>query len=195
MTTGILAAVRHRDQHGEGQLVEVDLLSALLASLVNQASAHTLAGVVPTRMGNAHPSIAPYDLYETGDGRLILAVGNDGQFASLCDVVGAPQLAADARFATNPARVSSRTPLRFELERRLAAGSAADWAAKLNAKGVPAGTVNDIGQAFELARRLGLEPTVQLKRADGTTAELVRNPIRLSATPPVYLTAPPDLPE
>ena len=116
-TVGILAALRHRDRTGEGQRVEIDLLSSLLAALVNQASAHTLAGAVPARMGNAHPSIAPYELYPTGDGELVLAVGNDRQFARLCETLGAPGLAADPRFAANADRVGARAELRAELER------------------------------------------------------------------------------
>ena len=116
-TVGILAALRHRDATGEGQLVEVNLLQALLAGLVNQASAFTIAGVVATRLGNAHPSISPYELYETGDGDVVVAVGNERQFAALCDVIGAPELATDERFATNGDRVANREVLRAELHR------------------------------------------------------------------------------
>ncbi|MCW2983922.1 MAG: CoA transferase, partial [Conexibacter sp.] len=105
---GILAALRHRERTGAGQRVEVDLLSSLLAGLVNQGSAYTLAGAVAGRMGNAHPSIAPYELLPAGAGELVLAVGNDKQFAALCAVLGAPALAADARYATNGARVAHR---------------------------------------------------------------------------------------
>ncbi|HWI72461.1 MAG TPA: CoA transferase, partial [Baekduia sp.] len=112
---GILAALRHRERTGEGQRVEVDLLSSLLAALVNQGSAYTLAGAVAGRMGNAHPSIAPYELLPTGEGDLVLAVGNDKQFAALCGVLGALALADDARFATNGARVAHRDALRTEL--------------------------------------------------------------------------------
>ena len=195
-TVGILAAVRHREQSdGDGQLVEVDLLSSLLAALVNQASGYTLAGVVPTRMGNAHPSIAPYELFRAADGELVLAVGNDRQFASLCDVLGTPELAADARFATNADRVGARSELRDPLERALAARPAAEWVEELTARGVPAGTVNDVGAAFGLAERLGLDPVVEIPREGGAPARLARNPIRLSATPATYRSAPPELPE
>ena len=195
-TVGILAAVRHREQSGgEGQLVEVDLLSSLLAALVNQASGYTLAGVVPTRMGNAHPSIAPYELFRAADGELVLAVGNDRQFASLCDVLGAPELAADERFASNAARVNAREELRALLERRLAARDAGEWVEELTGRGVPAGTVNDVAAAFELAGRLGLDPVVEIPRERGGAARLTRNPIRLSATPVTYRSAPPELPE
>jgi crotonobetainyl-CoA:carnitine CoA-transferase CaiB-like acyl-CoA transferase len=193
-SVGILAALRHRERTGEGQLVEVNLLSSLLAALVNQGSAFTAGGVVPGRMGNAHPSIAPYELLETGDGELVVAVGNDRQFAGLCAVLEAPDLAADARFAANADRVAHRAPLRAELERRLAARSAADWAARLTDARVPAGVVNDVGAAFALAASLGLDPIVTLPRAGGSPVAVTRNPIGLSATPPTYRTAPPLLP-
>src|SRR6201996_4683344 len=117
---GILAALRHRDATGEGQLVEVDLYSALLAALVNQGSAYTVAGVVPGRLGNRHPSISPYEVYSTAAGELVLAVGNDRQFAALCETIGAPELATDPRFATNPARGEHREALRARRERRRA---------------------------------------------------------------------------
>jgi crotonobetainyl-CoA:carnitine CoA-transferase CaiB-like acyl-CoA transferase len=193
-TVGILAALRHRDATGEGQRVEVDLLSSLLAALANQAAAYTVAGVVAQRMGNAHPSIAPYDLYRAADGELVLAVGNERQFTALCDTLGAPELARDARFATNPERVAHREELRSEIEGRLAARSVAVWADALLTAGVPAGAVNDIAGAFQLAERLGLEPIASVADHDGRTVRLPRNPIRLSATPARYRTAPPALP-
>jgi crotonobetainyl-CoA:carnitine CoA-transferase CaiB-like acyl-CoA transferase len=194
-SVGILAALRHRDRTGEGQRVEVNLLSALLGALVNQASGYTIAGVVPGRMGNAHPSISPYELYETGAGDLVLAVGNDRQFTALCEVIGAPELVGDARFASNGDRVAHRAELRRELVARLAAAPAADWARRLTAVRVPAGQVNDVRGAFELARSLGLEPTVDVPRPDGSAVALTRNPITLSRTPPSYRSAPPTLPE
>jgi crotonobetainyl-CoA:carnitine CoA-transferase CaiB-like acyl-CoA transferase len=194
-TVGILVALRAREASGEGQLVEVDLFSALLASLVNQGSAFTIAGAVPERMGNRHPSISPYEVYATAEGELVLAVGNDRQFAALCEELGAPELATDSRFATNPARVEHREALGAELERLLTARPAAAWADALLARRVPAGQVNDLGAAFAFAERLGLDPTVAIPREDGTEVSLTRNPIRLSSTPPTYRTAPPDLPE
>jgi crotonobetainyl-CoA:carnitine CoA-transferase CaiB-like acyl-CoA transferase len=192
-SVGILAALRHRDRTGEGQRVEVDLLSSLLAGLVNQASAYTGAGVVAGRMGNAHPSIAPYALFQASDGELAIAVGNDKQFAALCRALGVPDLAEDPRFATNPARVEHRDALRDALERALAAQPAAEWAAVLREVGVPAGKVNDVGQAFAMAGQLGLEPIVEIARAEGRPAKTTRNPIRLSRTPARYNTAPPRL--
>jgi crotonobetainyl-CoA:carnitine CoA-transferase CaiB-like acyl-CoA transferase len=195
-SVGILAALRHRDATGEGQRVEVDLLSALLAALVNQGAAYTIAGVVPGRMGNAHPSISPYELYACASGELVLAVGNDRQFAALCSVLGAPELARDERFADNGARVAHRDALTQELVARLAARPAADWAAELTAARVPAGVVNDIRGAFELAASLGLDPVVEVPSPDGAApVPLTRNPIRLSRTPPAYRSAPPALPD
>ena len=194
-SVGILAALRHRDATGEGQRVEVNLLSALLGGLVNQASGFTIAGVVPTRLGNAHPSISPYELLETGDGDLVLAVGNDRQFAALCEVIGAPELAGDPRYATNGARVDNRVALRADLVARLATRPAADWARELTAVRVPAGVVNDLRGAFALAQSLGLEPIVEVPTEDGETVRLTRNPIGLSRTPPSYRSAPPPLPE
>src|SRR6185312_15678859 len=184
-SVGILAALRHRDRTGEGQRVEVDLLSALLAGLVNQASAYTVAGSVPGRMGNAHPSISPYELYPTGDGDLVVAVGNERQFAALCAVLDAPDLQADPRFGSNSDRVAHRAALKAELIARLAAAPAAEWAARLTAVRVPAGVVNDLAGAFDLARSLGLDPVVYVPSADdGPPVPLTRNPIRLSRTPP-----------
>ncbi|MHB1568420.1 MAG: CaiB/BaiF CoA transferase family protein [Solirubrobacteraceae bacterium] len=194
-TVGILAALRERDSSGEGQRIEVSLLSSLLAALVNQASGYTIAGMVPGRMGNAHPSISPYELYETGAGELVLAVGNERQFAALCEVLGAPQLADDPRFVNNSSRVANRDALKAELVARLAAAPAAEWAARLTDARVPAGVVNDLAGAFELARSLGLEPVVSVPGPDGHSAALTRNPIGLSRTPPSYRSAPPSLPD
>ena len=193
-TIGILAALRHREASGTGQRVDIELLSSLLAALVNQASAFTAAGVVPARMGNMHPSIAPYEVMAARDGHLVIAVGNDRQFAHLCEIAGAPGLASDERFATNPARVGNRDALRTELEALLAERDADEWAQLLTAARVPAGTINDLAGAFGLASGLGLEPTVTLHRDDGADVELVRNPIGLSETPPTYRLAPPRLP-
>jgi crotonobetainyl-CoA:carnitine CoA-transferase CaiB-like acyl-CoA transferase len=192
-SVGILAALRHRDETGRGQRVDVDLLSSLLAALVNQGSAYTLAGVVPARMGNAHPSIAPYELFRAAGGALVLAVGTDRQFAALCRTLGAAGLSEQPRFAHNEDRVAHRDELRAELERLLAARPAERWVRELTEAGVPAGTVNDVGAAFRLAESLGLQPTVDVPRGDGSAARLTRNPIGLSETPATYRSAPPRL--
>lgn len=187
---GILAALRHRDATGQGQRVEVNLLSSLLSALVNQASGYVAAGVVPGILGNAHPSIAPYEVFATADRPLVIAVGNDGQFGTLVTVLGAPELAADPDFATNPARVVHREQLKARLEGLLASKGADEWQREITAAGVPCGPINDLAQAFALATELGLEPVVEV---EGTPT--VAHPITLSRTPATYRSGPPDLPE
>ena len=193
-SVGILAALRSRERSGRGQLVEVDLLSVLLASLVNQASGYTAAGAVPQRMGTGHPSVAPYDVIPCGEGELVLAVGTDRQFAALCEVLGDPALAREARFSANASRVANRDALRTLLAARLATRPAEEWARELTAARVPAGVVNDLAGAFALAESLGLAPVARIPTAEGGEVALARNPIGLSDTPPVYRLAPPPLP-
>jgi crotonobetainyl-CoA:carnitine CoA-transferase CaiB-like acyl-CoA transferase len=188
--TGVLAALRERDRTGRGQLVEVSLLGSALASLVNQASSFLCTGRPPPAMGNRHPSITPYETLATADRPLVVAVGNDGQFARLCRAVGRPEAAQDPRFATNRARVEHREALVATLEEALAARGAADWVAVLGDAGVPCGLVNSVGEAFALAERLGLDPVV----AAGGVPQ-VANPIRLAATPATYRRPPPALGE
>jgi crotonobetainyl-CoA:carnitine CoA-transferase CaiB-like acyl-CoA transferase len=193
---GILAALRHRDRTGEGQRVEVNLLSSLLSALANQTSGYVGAGVVPQAMGNRHPSIAPYEVFRTGDRPLVLAVGNNRQFASLVEVLGVPELAGDERYATNTQRVAHREQLVRDITAALSAGSADEWFEKLTAQGVPCGPLNDIADAVALAERLGLNPVVEIDdpRRDRPVRQ-VANPIRLSATPASYRSAPPRLGE
>jgi crotonobetainyl-CoA:carnitine CoA-transferase CaiB-like acyl-CoA transferase len=192
-TAGILAALHHRDRTGEGQRIEVDLLSSLLAALVNQGSGYTIAGAVPGRLGNEHPSIAPYALFQTADGELVLAVGNDRQFAALCDVLGLSELARDERYSSNAERVRNRDTLRADLEAALKRRPAREWAEELTRARVPAGVVNDVAAAFAFAASLGLDPIVELARQDGGSVHLTRSPIGMSATPPSYRLAPPPL--
>jgi crotonobetainyl-CoA:carnitine CoA-transferase CaiB-like acyl-CoA transferase len=187
---GVLAALRERDRTGRGQRVEVSLLGSALASLVNQASSYLCTGRPPRAMGNRHPSITPYETLATADRPLVVAVGNDGQFARLCRVLGVPGAATDPRFATNADRVTHRDALAELLERALAARGASDWVAGLSEAGVPCGLVNDVGEAFALAERLGLEPVA----AAGGIPQ-VANPIRLSSAPASYRLAPPALGE
>ncbi|QGZ47460.1 CoA transferase [Streptomyces sp. QHH-9511] len=189
---GILAALRHRERTGEGQRVEVSLLTSLLSALTNQSAAYLGAGVVPRAMGNRHPSIAPYEVFEAKDRPLALAVGNDRQFRTLCERLGLAALAEDARFATNTARVAHREELAALLSRPLAERTADSWFEGLTAVGVPCGPINDLAAAFDLADRLGLAPRVP---AGAAGAAQVANPIALDVTPPVYRCAPPRLGE
>jgi len=191
---GILAALRHRDATGEGQLVEVNLLSSLLSGMVNQSAGYTLARAVPRRLGNRHPSIAPYEVYPTADRPIVIAVGNDRQFRQLCTVLDALWLSEDDRFRDNRRRVANVDLLGSEISERLARHPAAYWIDLLTTAGVPSGPVNDIAEAFDLAARLGLHPTVSLDGEDGPMS-LPANPISLSSTPPRYRRRPPGLGE
>jgi crotonobetainyl-CoA:carnitine CoA-transferase CaiB-like acyl-CoA transferase len=191
---GILAALRARESTGLGQLVEVNLLSALLSSMVNQAAGFTAAGAVPTIMGNRHPSIAPYEVFPARDQPIVIAVGNDRQFAALCGAIDAPELAADPRFTTNPKRVANVDVLAELIGHQTRHRSAAEWFDLLTPLGIPAGPVNDIAHAFAFAAGLGLEPTVEVGEGD-TQVELVANPIGLSDSPARYRMPPPHLGE
>jgi crotonobetainyl-CoA:carnitine CoA-transferase CaiB-like acyl-CoA transferase len=196
---GILAALRHRDRTGEGQRVEVNLLSSLLSALTNQASAYLGTGAPPRPMGNRHPSIAPYELLRTADRPLAVAAANDGLFARLAGRLGRPDLVEDPRFARNADRVAHREELVAELESVLLTGPADRWFAELSEAGVPCGPINDVGEAFALADRLGLAPVVETPvpapaGEPDRSVRTVRHPISLSATPAAYRCAPPHLP-
>ncbi|HEX5497461.1 MAG TPA: CoA transferase [Mycobacteriales bacterium] len=191
---GVLAALHHRGRTGTGQHVEVNLLSAALSGLVNQASAHVAGGIVPHRMGNSHPSLFPYEPLPTADGDLIIAAGNDGQFARLCAVLGVPELVGDPRFAHNQDRTANRDQLRPLLLERLATGTRMEWFDRLLAAGVPCGPINTIAEGVDFATRLGLDPVVRVGRGDAAVPS-VRNPITFSATPTRYTLPPPGLDE
>jgi len=188
---GILAALRHRDATGQGQHLQVNLLTSLLSGLVNQVSAYLNAGTVPRALGNRHPSIAPYEVVRAKDRPLVLAVGNDRQFAALCDELGIGHLATDPRFASNASRVEHREALVALVNEVLATAAADQWVPRLAARGVPCGTVNGIDEAVELAARLGLEPVVAVRDDRGRVSRQARHPIWFSATPASYRLAPP----
>jgi crotonobetainyl-CoA:carnitine CoA-transferase CaiB-like acyl-CoA transferase len=185
----ILAALTERERSGLGQRAEVSLMGALLAALANQSSGFLGAGAVPERMGNRHPSIAPYESFAAADGEIVVAVGNDRQFQSLCAQLGAAELGADLRFATNPLRVEHREQLAQALAPLFASRPRAQLASALNAAGVPCGPVNDVAEAFALAEAIGLPAIVEM--AGGVRQ--VANPIALSDTPVVYRRVPPPL--
>jgi formyl-CoA transferase len=186
---GILGALRAREATGSGQRVEVNLLSSLLGSLANQAAAFVMTGKVPERMGNEHPSIAPYETVRCQDGHLALCCGNDGQFGRLAKAIGRPELATDDRFATNSARVANRRELLQILKDAFGLEPVETWVSRLRIAGVPAGGVGTIADAFQLAESLGLDPVVPLADAPSQ----VRNPITYSATPIEGYSAPPRL--
>jgi crotonobetainyl-CoA:carnitine CoA-transferase CaiB-like acyl-CoA transferase len=184
--TAILAALAHRDRSGRGQHVDLALLDVQVAMLANQAQAYLVTGVPPRRLGNAHPSIVPYQAFPSRDGQVVLAVGNDGQFAGLCEVAGRPELARDPRFATNASRVEHRAALVGVLAPILASRPTAEWVEALEGAGVPCGPINDLGQVFDdpQVRHRGLRVVVGDPQVAGLP--VVASPIRLSETPVRY---------
>jgi crotonobetainyl-CoA:carnitine CoA-transferase CaiB-like acyl-CoA transferase len=185
---GILAALHHRDATGEGQHVEVNLLSSALTGLVNHSSAWVASGTVPYRMGNAHPSVFPYEPLPTADDDLIVAAANDRQFRALCEVLGIPEIAE--RFPRNEIRTERREELRPVLVEALSRRSAVEWFELLTAAGVPSGPIQTIDKGFAMAERFGLDPVVEVGGIPTT-----RHPIRFSATPAVHELPPPSLDE
>ncbi|WP_032408404.1 CaiB/BaiF CoA transferase family protein [Rhodococcoides fascians] len=186
--SGILAALHHRSNTGAGQRVHTSLMASVLSALSNQSAAYLGAGTVPVPMGNKHPSLVPYEVFETADRPLALAVGNDRQFQALVDVLGTPDVAADQRFSSNSARVEHRDQLVDILNSALRTRTADEWYRELMARNVPAGPVNSIEEAFAFAQSLGLEPRIEVP---GAVAEGVRNPVDFSATPVNYRLPPP----
>jgi crotonobetainyl-CoA:carnitine CoA-transferase CaiB-like acyl-CoA transferase len=193
-TVGILAALNHRAATGEGQHVEATLMSSALSGMVNQTSAYVAGGTVPFRMGNSHPSVYPYEPVTTGDGELIVTVGNDAQFRRLCEVLGEPELADDPRFAHNGGRTANRGELRPRLVELLAGRSAAEWFDELIKAGVPCGPINTVDGGVAFAREIGLEPVVVSGPGEAGVAG-IRHPLTFSATPPRYDLPPPRLDE
>lgn len=191
---GILAALRHREATGQGQHVEITLLSSALSGLVNHSSAYVAGGVVPYRMGNAHPSVFPYEALPTADREMIVAAANDRLFRKLCAVLGIPEVADDPRFAGNRDRTVHRAELMPILVERLATRGADEWFTLLVDAGVPCGPINTIDGGFAMAEQFALEPVVEVgegERAVPTT----RHPITFSATPARYALPPPELDE
>lgn len=191
---GILAALRHRDATGHGQHVEVNLLSSALSGLVNHSSAYAAGGVVPYRMGNSHPSVAPYEAFPTADREMIVAAANDRLFGKLCAVLGVPELATDPRFVRNADRTVHQDELRPLLAERLATRGADEWFELLVDAGVPCGPINTIDGGFAMAERFELEPIVEVGEGE-RAVPMARNPITLSRTPARYSLPPPELDE
>ncbi|WP_301548238.1 CaiB/BaiF CoA-transferase family protein [Micromonospora sp. C95] len=193
-TIGILAALHHRGADGQGQHVEVNLLSSALSGLVNHSSAYVAGGTVPYRMGNAHPSLFPYEPLPTADGELVVIAGNDGQFAKLCEVLGVPELVDDPRFGRNQDRTANREELRPLLLERLRTRGKDEWFRELIAAGVPCAPINTIDGGVALADELDLDPVVEVGAGDRAVPS-VRHPITFSATPARYDLPPPGLDE
>lgn len=190
-TVAILAALRHRDASGVGQVIDMALLDTQVAMLANLGADYLVTRKPPGRVGNAHRNIVPYQVFEVADGHLILAVGNDGQFERFCGVAGCPELARDERFARNASRVRHRQLLVPLLAARLHQRTRADWLAALEAATVPCGPINDLAEVFAdpQVRARGMTERVPHPLSD--TLELVASPMRLSATPVQLRHAPP----
>ena len=190
-TVAVLAALTFREQSGQGQRIDLALLDAQVAMLANQNMNFLVSGQAPMRLGNAHPNIVPYQTFATSDGHLILAVGNDAQFRRFCELAGCAELADDARFASNPARVAHRTALIPLLEPILRSRTTLAWIGALEAAGVPCGPINRLNEVFDdpQVRHRGLR--IDLPHPTAGNLAQVASPIRLSATPPEYASPPP----
>jgi len=194
-TIAVLAALSHRDRTGEGQHIDLALLDVQVATLANQAANYLASGVAPKRLGNAHPNIVPYQDFPTADGDMILAIGNDGQFSRFCAIAGHPEWAADARFATNPARVANRGALIPLLRQATVMKTTTEWVAALEAEGVPCGPINRLDQVFADPQVQARGMKIELPHPTFGPVPLVASPIRLSQTPITYRQAPPALGE
>jgi len=190
---GILAAVAHRERTGEGQYLDLALLDVQVACLANQALNYLVSGIPPRRMGNAHPNIVPYQDVPTADGHMILAIGNDGQFARFCAVAGHPEWAKDPRFATNAARVAHRNELIGSITAVTVTRTTAEWIAALEAAQVPCGPINDLAQVFADPQVKARGMRLDLPHPQAGAVPQVANPLRFSATPVDYRNAPPPL--
>lgn len=190
-TVAILAALRHRDATGQGQVIDMALLDTQVAMLANLGSNYLTTGVSPKRIGNAHQNIVPYQVFETSDGHLILAVGNDGQFARFCEVAGCSELAQDARFVTNADRVRNRDLLVPQLATLMKARPRATWLAALEAAKVPCGAINNLQEVFDDPQVQARDMVVPMSHPLTDALRLVASPMKLSATPVTYRNAPP----
>ncbi len=192
-SVAVLAALAHRDRTGIGQHIDLSLLDVQVAVLANQATNYLVGGMVPQRLGNAHPNIVPYQAFATSDGHIILAVGNDGQFRRFCQVAGRPDLGGDPRYASNVERVRNRAELVPILAALVASRSCAQWIADLEQANVPCGPINTLDQVFAdpQVKHRGMAVKMQSPQAGEVT--LVANPIKLSETPVVYDRPPPSL--
>jgi len=190
---GILAALTHKERTGQGQHIDLSLLDVQVAALANQALNYLSSGVAPVRQGNAHPNIVPYQAFATSDGHVMLAVGNDDQFARFCDIAGHPQLAKTLCYKTNAERVRNRAKLIPELQKIIAQHPTHWWSSQLEKAGIPCGPINTIDQVFEDPQIKHREMKISTEGENGRTIPGVACPIQLSQTPPSYHAPPPEL--
>jgi crotonobetainyl-CoA:carnitine CoA-transferase CaiB-like acyl-CoA transferase len=192
-TVGILAAVAHRTETGEGQYIDMALLDVQVAAMANMNLNYLVSGKTPRRQGNAHANIVPYQAFDARDGQIVLAVGNDGQFGKFCEIADCAYLASDPRFVTNGARVTNRETLVPLIQEILATRTIEEWVTPLAAVGVPCGPVNDIAQTFAHPQVLYRGMRVDLPHPLSGSVPTVANPIRMSGSPIRYRSAPPTL--
>jgi crotonobetainyl-CoA:carnitine CoA-transferase CaiB-like acyl-CoA transferase len=192
-TVAILAALRHAERTGEGQHIDLALLDVQVASLANQGMNYLYSGQLPRRMGNAHPNTVPYQDFPTADGHMILAIGNDGQFAKFCDAAGRAEWASDARFATNAARVTHRQTLIPLIQAVTQTRNTHDWVSMLEHVGVPCGPIHTVDQVYQDPQVQARQMTFEMQHPSAGPIPLVANPIRMSQTPVQYRHAPPML--
>jgi len=190
-SVAILAALENRHKTGEGQYIDMALLDVQVAAMANMNMNYLTSGVVPKRQGNAHANIVPYQVFRTREGHMVLAVGNDRQFAKFCAIAGCPELASDARFAKNADRVRNREILVPMLQEVLLQRTTQEWVAPLEVAGVPSGPINDIAQTFEHPQVKHRKMKVDLPHPQSGTVPSVANPIKFSGTPITYGSAPP----
>ena len=191
-SVGILAALRHREKSGEGQHIDIGLVDAQIAWLINEGTNYLTSGRLPERRGNEHPNIAPYQVYECADGHVIIACGNDRQFARLCDFLALETLAANPQFTTNPARIENRVALNDHLVPKFRARRQAEIIAGLEERGVPVGPVNTLDQVFTSDQAQAREMLIELESAaTSATVKMIGNPLKMSRTPIDYRRAPP----
>jgi crotonobetainyl-CoA:carnitine CoA-transferase CaiB-like acyl-CoA transferase len=192
-TVAILAALARRERSGQGQHIDLALLDVQIASLANQAASYLVSGKPPQRMGNAHPSIVPYQDFPTADGHMIVTVGNDGQFARFCATLGHADWSSDERFATNPQRVAHRDLLVGMIRSVTVTRTTDEWVTAMEEAGVPCGPINTLDKVFDHPQVQARGMRVDMEHSLGGTAPLVANPIRLSESPVAYRNAPPTL--
>ncbi|MBZ0283982.1 MAG: CoA transferase [Anaerolineae bacterium] len=193
--SSILAALRHSEHTGEGQYIDIALLDSQIAALVNIASNYLISGQIPSRLGNEHPNIVPYQTFSASDQDFVLAVGNDRQFAQLCKLIGETELSHDPRFATNPQRLKYRAELVGILQAAFRQHTANEWVEKLLAAGIPGGPINNVAQSLNDPQVQARGLVHQIEMAAGNLLPLVGAPMRLSATPPGIYLPPPALGE
>jgi len=191
----VLAAVNDRHRTGEGQYIDLSLLDVQVACLANQASNFLVSGQAPSRLGNAHPNIVPYQEFPTADGFMILAIGNDGQFTRFSQEAGHPEWSTDERFRSNPMRVIHRAHLIPLIEAVARLKTTAEWMESLERVGVPCGPINSLDRVFADPQVRSRGIRVDVPGANGESVPLVASPIRMSRTPVHYRRGPPELGE